>query len=99
MASWDSIISSDKVNQLRFQWGRDLETADANAPGPSVSIPSVTVYGMANALPRPGFPDEHRWQFTDIFSLVKRVGLQAGAKLAPLPEIRVPAAIPQTRQG
>ena len=68
---WDFTLSSTRINQVRFQWSRDLEVAGANAPGPSVSIPSVTVYGMANALPRAGFPDEHRLQFTDVFSFIK----------------------------
>ena len=60
-------ISSRSVNQIHFQFGRDLETAGANAAAPSVGIGTFT-YGMPNALPRTAEPDEHRIQFTDVFS-------------------------------
>jgi hypothetical protein len=69
IAHWTSTISDTAVNDLRFQWGRDLETAGANAPGPSIAMGSET-YGMPNALPRVAEPDEHRIQFTDVFSKV-----------------------------
>ena len=69
VAHWTSTLSSTAVNDLRFQWGRDLETAGANAPGPSISMGAET-YGMPNALPRLAEPDEHRLQFTDVFSKV-----------------------------
>jgi hypothetical protein len=70
IAHWTSTITSTAVNDLRFQWGRDLETAGANAPGPSVSM-GAEVYGMPNALPRIAEPDEHRYQITDVFSKVQ----------------------------
>jgi hypothetical protein len=60
-------LGKASVNQIHFQFGRDLETAGANAPGPSVSTGIVT-FGMPNALPRVAEPDEHRIQFTDVFS-------------------------------
>jgi hypothetical protein len=60
-------IGKASVNQIHFQYGRDLETAGANAPGPSVATGIVT-FGMPNALPRIAEPDEHRIQFTDVFS-------------------------------
>jgi hypothetical protein len=69
VAHWTSTVSNSAVNDLRFQWGRDLETAGANASGPSVSMGAET-YGMPNALPRLAEPDEHRLQFTDVFSKV-----------------------------
>jgi hypothetical protein len=62
-------ISGNSVNQVHFQYGRDLETAGANAPGPSVGM-GVFTYGMPNALPRIAEPDEHRTQITDVFSTV-----------------------------
>jgi hypothetical protein len=68
VASWDSTISPTMVNNFRFQWGLDNEIIGNNFPGPSVSIASVTAYGMPNALPRPAFPDEHRLQFSDTLS-------------------------------
>jgi Carboxypeptidase regulatory-like domain/TonB dependent receptor len=69
IAHWTSTLSSTAVNDLRFQFGRDLETAGANAPGPSIGMGAET-YGMPNALPRIAEPDEHRIQFTDVFSKV-----------------------------
>lgn len=63
-------IAKASVNQVHFQYGRDLETANANAAGPSVATGVVT-FGMPNALPRVAEPDEHRIQFTDVFSTTK----------------------------
>jgi hypothetical protein len=60
-------LGKASVNQVHFQYGRDLETAGANAAGPSISTGIVT-FGMPNALPRVAEPDEHRIQFTDVFS-------------------------------
>lgn len=65
-----TVISNSSVNQVHLQWGRDLETAGANAAGPSVATGVVT-FGMPNALPRVAEPDEHRYQMTDVFSTVK----------------------------
>ena len=62
-------VSSRSVNQVHFQYGRDLETAGAYASGPSVGIGSLLTYGMPNALPRIAEPDEHRFQITDVFSI------------------------------
>ncbi|HEV2619297.1 MAG TPA: TonB-dependent receptor [Acidobacteriaceae bacterium] len=58
------------VNQIHFQYGRDLETAGANAAGPSVGT-GIATFGMPNALPRIAEPDEHRIQFTDVFSTTR----------------------------
>ncbi|HEY9127900.1 MAG TPA: TonB-dependent receptor, partial [Acidobacteriaceae bacterium] len=69
IAHWTSTLTNTAVNDLRFQWGRDLETAGANAPGPSISMGAET-YGMPNALPRVAEPDEHRYQITDVFNKV-----------------------------
>ena len=63
-------IAKASINQIHFQFGRDLETAGANASGPSVATGVVT-FGMPNALPRVAEPDEHRYQFTDVFSTTK----------------------------
>ena len=63
-------LGKASVNQIHFQYGRDLETAGANAAGPSVAMGAVT-FGMPNALPRVAEPDEHRIQFTDVFSTTK----------------------------
>ena len=63
-------ISGRSVNQVHFQYGRDLETAGANAPGPSIGLSNLLTYGMPNALPRIAEPDEHRTQITDVFSTI-----------------------------
>ncbi len=70
IAGLTSQISGRSVNQIHFQYGRDLETAGANAAGPSVGLSNLITYGMPNALPRVAEPDEHRTQFTDVFSTV-----------------------------
>ncbi len=70
VANLDSSISNSMVNNLRFQWGRDLEVAGSNAPAPYISIASVMTYGENYALPRTAEPDEHRTQIADTLSKV-----------------------------
>jgi len=70
VANLDSVITNSMVNNLRFQWGRDLEVAGSNAPAPYVSISNVTAYGENYALPRTAEPDEHRNQIADTISKV-----------------------------
>ena len=69
VASWDSTLRPNIINNFRFQWSRDLEIISANGTAPSVSVANVMAYGLPNALPRPAFPDEHRYQFADTLSI------------------------------
>jgi hypothetical protein len=71
IANWTFALTPNSINEVRFQWGRDLETAGANAAGPSVTLNGLEAYGMPNALPRLAEPDEHRYQITDVFSTQK----------------------------
>ena len=71
IANWTTTISSNKLNELRFQWGRDFEFDGTNSGGPHVSLASITAYGETSALPRPAFPDEHRYQVSDSFSYIR----------------------------
>jgi len=68
VSNWDSTISPTAVNNVRFQWGRDLETAGANGAAPYVSLASIATYGENYALPRTAEPDEHRIQISDTLS-------------------------------
>ncbi len=70
VANLDSTLSGSAVNNLRFQWGRDLEVAGSNAPAPYISIANVMTYGENYALPRTAEPDEHRLQISDTLSKV-----------------------------
>jgi hypothetical protein len=69
VANWDSTITPTAVNNVRFQWGRDLEAAGANGTAPYVSLASVSAYGENYALPRTAEPDEHRIQISDTLSV------------------------------
>lgn len=71
IGNWTANFSTNKVNELRFQWGRDFEVDTTNSPGPSISLLNIASYGETSALPRPAFPDEHRVQIADNFSWVK----------------------------
>ena len=71
IANWTSTYSGNKVNEFRYAWGRDFEFASTNSPGPSASLLNIFSYGETSALPRPAFPDEHRNQFSDNFSVAK----------------------------
>src|SRR5262249_18025259 len=70
-ANWNSTFTSNKVNEVRFAWGRDFEFDTTNSGGPSASLLNIASYGETSALPRPAFPDEHRIQISDNFSWVK----------------------------
>lgn len=70
VANLDSAITNTAINNLRFQWGRDLEIAGSNAPAPYISISNVSTYGENYALPRTAEPDEHRTQIADTLSMV-----------------------------
>ena len=82
-------IGSKSVNQIHSQYGRDLETAGSNAPAPSVAT-GVFTYGQPNALPRVAEPDEHRFQFTDVFSTTRgHHTLKAGGDVNIVHEVMV----------
>ena len=70
VANLDSTLTPTTVNNLRFQWGRDLEAAGANSPAPYVSLSNISNYGEFYALPRTAEPDEHRTQIADTVSKV-----------------------------
>ena len=76
VATWDSTISNSAVNNLRFQWGRDLEVAGADGAAPYVNVggsggsSNLMIYGENYALPRTAEPDEHRIQISDTLSKV-----------------------------
>jgi hypothetical protein len=82
VANWESVVSANSANALHFQWSRDLETTGSNAPGPAVSISGLFGYGGNLALPRPAFPDEHRWQIADVYTMTRgKHSLKAGVDL------------------
>jgi hypothetical protein len=84
-----TVLSPTAVNQVHLQWGRDLETAGANASGPSVATGVVT-FGMPNALPRVAEPDEHRIQATDVFSkTLNRHTLKLGGDVNIVHEVMI----------
>jgi Carboxypeptidase regulatory-like domain/TonB dependent receptor len=90
VTNWDSTIRPTVVNNFRFQWGLDNEIIAANSGGPSVSIASVSAYGMPNALPRPAFPDEHRLQFADTLSWSKgKHQIKAGFDINAIHELLI----------
>ncbi|SEC22249.1 TonB-dependent receptor [Terriglobus roseus] len=70
-ANAETALSSNSTNVVHFQWSRDLETASTNSGGPALSLTNLFSYGETSALPRGAFPDEHRWQITDIYNTVR----------------------------
>jgi hypothetical protein len=71
IAHWISTLSSNKVNEATFQWGRDFEFDTTNSGGPSVALTNIASYGETSALPRPAFPDEHRIEIGDNLTWIK----------------------------
>jgi hypothetical protein len=90
VTNWDSTITPTMVNNVRFQWGRDLETAGANGTAPYVSLASDSVYGENYALPRTAEPDEHRIQIADTLSVSRgRHTIKTGIDLNIIHEVMI----------
>ena len=96
VANWDSTISNSAVNNLRFQWGRDLEVAGANGTAPYVNVggsggsSNLAIYGENYALPRTAEPDEHRIQISDTLSKVHgRHSFKAGLDVNAIHEVMI----------
>ena len=90
IGNWTSTFGGDKVNDVRFQWGKDYEYDLANASGPFASLSSITTYGETSALPRPAFPDEHRYQMSDDFTFQKGAhSIKIGADVNLIHEVLI----------
>ena len=71
-----STISSKLINEFRFQWADELDSAfaqpelpgeptTANGFSPQVTLTNGLTFGKANFLDRVALPDERRFQFAD----------------------------------
>jgi hypothetical protein len=69
IANAETALSARSANVVHFQWGRDLETDSTNQGGPFNSLSNLVTFGETSALPRGKFPDEHKWQATEIYSI------------------------------
>jgi Carboxypeptidase regulatory-like domain/TonB dependent receptor-like, beta-barrel/TonB-dependent Receptor Plug Domain len=83
-AHWSSVLTPNVVNELRFQWGEDLEFENANQSGPNFGFSTGSIggasFGMPNYLPRGLFPDENRYEWIDNLSWMRgRHQFKAGA--------------------
>jgi hypothetical protein len=79
-----STFGGDKVNEFRFQWGRDWEFQQSDTTGPQVYVNGSGnfSFGTATFLQRPALPDERRLQFVDNFSwVVGRHSFKAGGEV------------------
>jgi len=64
-----TVIGSNKVNEFRYQWGKDNNYGPINkVAAPAVSVGGLFEYGNNDGT---GFQDEHRNQITDNFSVSK----------------------------
>ena len=72
----NSTFSSKLINQFRFQWSDELNSAfaqpplpgqptTANGSSPQVTLTNGLTFGKANFLDRVALPDERRFQFAD----------------------------------
>jgi len=69
--TWNSVLSSHVINQVRFLYARDFEFETSNAPGPSTDPDSGFTFGQPNFLPRPAYPNEKRFQWVDNLSWLR----------------------------
>ena len=63
-------LSPRTVNELRFQWGRDLQFEFSDVPPPNVSVNGFA-YGRATYLERTEYPNEHHDQAADNITLIR----------------------------
>lgn len=71
LGRWNYIISPTLLNEFKFQFARDNESQDPNAPGPSTTITGAFSIGQPDFLPRPQYPFEDRFQWTDNLSWIR----------------------------
>lgn len=85
-ARLQSNISSNILNEARFQYGRDFESQFSTSPlpgeprtsstviggvrSPSVFLTNGLEFGTPTFLERPNYPDEKRWQFADSVTFI-----------------------------
>jgi hypothetical protein len=90
VANWDSTIRPTLISNFRMQISQDLEVISANGTGPSVGITNVLTYGLPNALPRPAFPNEHRYQFAEVISTTRgKHTVKAGVDVNAIHELLI----------
>ena len=74
-----STLTSKLINEFRFQWADELDSAFAQPPlpgqpttangfSPQVTLTNGLTFGKANFLDRVALPDERRFQFADSLS-------------------------------
>ena len=70
IANLSTVIGTDKVNEFRYQWGKDNSISDANvaSPAPEVVLTNLFTYGSGQSS---SYTDEIRNQFSDNFSITK----------------------------
>ncbi len=68
---WNWVLSPTLLNEVRFQIARDNESQNPNAPGPGTSVTGGFSFGQPDFLPRPKYPYEDRYQWTDNLSWVR----------------------------
>jgi hypothetical protein len=69
-ARWNWVISPTLLNEVRFQFARDNESQVPNAPGPGTSVTNGFTFGQPDFLPRPKYPYEDRYQWTNNLSWI-----------------------------
>lgn len=81
LTRWMWLASSHLTNELRFQYGRDLQSEQAQLPlpqepaiGPGGYAPEVAIgsqdftFGTPPSLGRKAYPDERRFQFSELLT-------------------------------
>ncbi len=72
IATWDKVIGSNKVNELRYQYGQDhvFSSPNPNTQYPQVTLSNIITYDSQQVIPSWN-PLENRHQITDSFSFAK----------------------------
>jgi hypothetical protein len=63
-----TVVNDRQVNELRFQWSRDLQAQSDAHPGPGVSVGGFS-FGRNSSADRIAGPDERRVQVIDNYSI------------------------------
>jgi hypothetical protein len=70
IGTWTTLIGSNKVNELRYQWGKDVSFDSEEFPPPNVALSNLFTYGGVTMGPN-DYALEHINEVSDNFTFTK----------------------------
>jgi hypothetical protein len=80
VSAWNSVLSANRLNELRFQFGREDRPREANTEDVTISVTGLGTIGRRTFLP--SLQTDDRYQFVDNFTWIAGAhSIRAGADL------------------